>query len=124
MAPLDVLSPAAPAPVQTRPTPAYSLTATPTATTQIGKIATGDQFLRVFVYEGGCSGLKVGFEIDTVARDGDVRFAGNLVSDEESMNYIDGAQVDFVDNLTSSRFMLVNPNATGGCGCGSSFKTN
>jgi iron-sulfur cluster assembly accessory protein len=82
--------------------------------------------LRVFVSGGGCSGLQYGMafeaapqEFDTVVAVEGVR----LVIDTTSMMYLQGATIDFVDSLMGGGFRIENPNATSGCGCGSSFKT-
>jgi iron-sulfur cluster assembly protein len=83
--------------------------------------------LRVWVSGGGCSGLQYGMALDDQApEDGDQTFdnAGvKIVIDETSLHYMDGASIDYVDEGLGG-FKIENPNATGGCGCGSSFKTD
>ena len=81
-------------------------------------------FLRTFVQGGGCSGMQYGFIFDqTVADDDFVVELDNfkLVVDSVSMQYLEGATVDYKEELMGSSFVIKNPNATGQCGCGSSF---
>lgn len=82
--------------------------------------------LRVWVSGGGCSGLQYGMALDDQpAEDGDKTFenAGvKIVIDEMSLHYMEGASIDYVDEGLGG-FKIENPNAVGGCGCGSSFKT-
>jgi iron-sulfur cluster assembly accessory protein len=82
--------------------------------------------LRVFVQGGGCSGFQYGLMIEDGAGDADSDrvFESNgvkLFVDPISVRYLNGAEVDFVDNLTGGGFTIKNPNAKSTCGCGSSF---
>lgn len=80
--------------------------------------------LRVFVQGGGCSGFQYGFDLELESADDDLMFetAGvKLVVDPMSIQYLQGAEVDFKEDLTGSQFVINNPNATTTCGCGSSF---
>ncbi len=98
-----------------------------------GKIAqllneekTTEAGLRVFVQGGGCSGFQYGLMIEDGAGDADADqiFESNgvkLFVDPISIRYLNGAEVDFVDNLTGGGFTIKNPNAKSTCGCGSSF---
>jgi len=103
--------------------PQYELGITQAAADRVKSVAKDGQFLRVFVYEGGgCGGLKAGFDLDDTTRPGDVEFQADgarVVSDSESLQYIDGTTVDYIDTVAMSRFALINPNAVAGCGCGS-----
>jgi iron-sulfur cluster assembly accessory protein len=80
--------------------------------------------VRIYVEGGGCSGFQYGFAFDD-ARDTDFRLpmkeGFEVLVDTFSMNYLRGANVDFVDTIEGSGFKISNPNATGTCGCGSSF---
>jgi iron-sulfur cluster assembly accessory protein len=80
--------------------------------------------LRLAVEGGGCSGFQYRFGLaDTVEAD-DVaveRDGVTLVVDDVSLDLVRGAAVDFVSDLGGSAFKVTNPNATAGCGCGSSF---
>jgi iron-sulfur cluster insertion protein len=80
--------------------------------------------LRVYVSGGGCSGFQYGFEFDENVKEGDTQIKNDgvaLVVDASSMQYLDNAEVDFLDGLEGSRFVINNPNAKTTCGCGSSF---
>lgn len=82
--------------------------------------------LRVFVSGGGCSGLQYGMaleekpdEFDTVVDLDDVR----VLVDPTSIQYLAGANIDYVDSLMGGGFRIDNPNAVASCGCGHSFRT-
>jgi iron-sulfur cluster insertion protein len=80
--------------------------------------------VRIYVEGGGCSGFQYGFAFDE-PRATDFRLpmkeGFEVLVDSFSMNYLRGANVDFVDTIEGSGFKISNPNATGSCGCGSSF---
>ena len=83
-----------------------------------------DAMLRVSVSGGGCSGFQYGFAFDGTRNDDDLVFshAGvDVVIDEMSLELLEGAQIDFVEDMAGSAFRIDNPNATASCGCGSSF---
>jgi len=87
----------------------------------------GDLALRVFVSGGGCSGFQYGMALEDNIRDTDIvaeQHGVKLVIDEISINYLDGATVDYVDEIMGSGFKIENPNAVSTCGCGSSFRTS
>ncbi len=80
--------------------------------------------LRVTVSGGGCSGFQYGFAFDNARNDDDLVFshAGvDVVIDEMSLELLEGAEIDFVQDMAGSAFRINNPNATASCGCGSSF---
>ena len=82
--------------------------------------------LRVFVSPGGCSGFQYGMALDTAVQDGDEiieREGIRVLIDEYSMNYLEGAEIDYVDGLMGAGFTVYNPNAVSSCGCGHSFQT-
>ncbi|MGE0060399.1 MAG: iron-sulfur cluster insertion protein ErpA [Dehalococcoidia bacterium] len=82
--------------------------------------------LRVFVVGGGCSGYQYGMAIARQVEEGDISIDVNgvtIVVDEESAPLLDGAEVDYVEDLMKSGFTIFNPNATKSCACGSSFQT-
>lgn len=86
-----------------------------------------DLALRVFVSGGGCSGFQYGMALEDNIRETDIvkeQHGVRLVIDEISINYLDGATVDYVDEVMGSGFKIENPNAVSTCGCGSSFKTD
>jgi iron-sulfur cluster insertion protein len=83
-----------------------------------------DLKLRVSVSGGGCSGFQYGFEFDEQVKAGDTEIKKDgvvLLVDASSMQYLADAEVDFLDGLEGSRFVISNPNAKTTCGCGSSF---
>ena len=80
--------------------------------------------LRLMVVGGGCSGFtyKMGFDENIAEQDKIMDIDGiKLVIDEKSGLYLDAVEVDFQDNLMGKGFVFNNPNASGTCGCGSSF---
>jgi iron-sulfur cluster assembly protein/iron-sulfur cluster insertion protein len=81
--------------------------------------------LRLYVEQGGCSGLQYGMTFDE-KRDGDLAaaaFGVSVLVDAFSADYLRGAVVDFSDALTGGGFKISNPNAAQSCGCGKSFAT-
>jgi iron-sulfur cluster assembly accessory protein len=82
--------------------------------------------LRVFVVSGGCSGYQYGMAIARGREDDDLALEINgvtLLVDPESAPLLEGAEVDYVDDLMKSGFTIFNPNASRSCACGSSFQT-
>jgi iron-sulfur cluster assembly accessory protein len=80
--------------------------------------------LRLAVEGGGCSGFQYRFGLADAAESDDVVVETDgvqLVVDMMSLDLVRGGIVDFVDNLGGAAFKVENPNATAGCGCGSSF---
>lgn len=83
--------------------------------------------LRLFVKSGGCSGFSYGLAFDDSRADDDrVELHGEvpIVIDAFSAQYVDGAEIDYVDSLMGSGFAINNPNAVSSCACGSSFNTD
>jgi iron-sulfur cluster assembly protein len=83
--------------------------------------------LRLFVKSGGCSGFSYGLAFDDRIADDDrvEDHAGvSVVIDAFSAQYVDGAEIDYVDSLMGSGFAINNPNAVSSCACGSSFNTD
>jgi len=80
--------------------------------------------LRVTVSGGGCSGFQYGFNLDNQVQEDDVvleQFGTRLVVDQTSLELLNGAAIDFVQELVGSSFRITNPNAASTCGCGNSF---
>jgi iron-sulfur cluster insertion protein len=80
--------------------------------------------LRVFVQGGGCSGFQYGFTLDELQNEDDwvIEKPGlTVLVDSMSMQYMQGASIDYSESLMSSEFVIKNPNAQSTCGCGSSF---
>lgn len=81
-------------------------------------------FLRTFIQGGGCAGFSYGFTLDEYQNEDDFEFntgSFKVVVDAMSMQYLDGATIDYKEELMGSNFIINNPNATTSCGCGSSF---
>ena len=103
------------------------ITVTDRAADRIKKIIAGDPgktHLRVSVSGGGCSGFQYGFALDDTRNDDDIaveRNGATVVVDSVSLAYMEGAEIDFVDDLIGATFKVRNPQATASCGCGTSF---
>jgi len=107
-----------------------TITVTPTAIAEVQKFmeeqgATAETAgLRVAVLPGGCSGFQYGLNIEDEPQEDDEIIASNglrLFVDPFSGQYLEGVEIDYVTTMMGSGFTFKNPNATGGCGCGSSF---
>ena len=82
-----------------------------------------DKRLRLFVENGGCSGMQYGMSFDE-QKEGDTAVESDGVAvliDEKSATYLKGLNVDFDDGLQGRGFEIKNPNAKSTCGCGKSF---
>ena len=80
--------------------------------------------LRIYVQGGGCSGFQYGMVLDEPA-DGDQTFeidGVKVIVDPMSLRYLEGAEVDYKEDLMGGGFAIKNPNATSTCGCGHSFQ--
>ena len=81
--------------------------------------------LRTFVQGGGCSGFSYGFTFDEIKNEDDFEFPlgteYKVVIDAMSMQYLQGAEIDYKEEAMGSQFVISNPNAKTSCGCGSSF---
>jgi|TARA_B110000305_G_scaffold147340_1_gene163573 iron-sulfur cluster assembly accessory protein len=80
--------------------------------------------LRVYVTGGGCSGFQYGFSFDKLIDEEDTcitNSGASLVVDPLSLQYLSGSTIDYIEDLTGSKFIIKNPNATTTCGCGESF---
>ena len=110
--------------------PELALTVTAGASAEVKKfmdaegVAYDKGGLRVSVQPGGCSGFKYGLLIEDAPAEDDIVLAQDGYSvfvDPFSAQYINGVTIDYVTSMQGSGFTFKNPNATGGCGCGSSF---
>ena len=80
--------------------------------------------VRVFVQGGGCSGMEYGFTFDDSKNEDDWEIpagTSSVLVDSMSMQYLQGATIDYTEELMGSSFTIKNPNAQTTCGCGSSF---
>jgi len=110
--------------------PEVMVTVTPGACTEVKKFMEQEGVdpakggLRVSVQPGGCSGFKYGLLIEDEAAEDDMileQEGWRVFVDPFSAQYINGVTIDYVSSMQGSGFTFKNPNATGGCGCGSSF---
>ncbi|HEX8145143.1 MAG TPA: iron-sulfur cluster assembly accessory protein [Pyrinomonadaceae bacterium] len=110
--------------------PTMTMELTETAAAEIKKFMAGEEGLpetsglRVRVVPGGCSGFQYSLNIEEDSRQGDHILDQNgvrLFIDMFSAQYLNGVKIDYVTGVMGSGFTFTNPNATGGCGCGSSF---
>lgn len=86
--------------------------------------ASGPLRLRICVNGGGCSGFQYNFILDDAQTADDQVFEKNgigIIVDSVSLGLLSDAVIDYVQDLTSSQFVIKNPNATASCGCGNSF---
>jgi len=92
---------------------------------RLQEICDHDEFLRLSVESGGCSGFQYKFELDTtIAKDDCVieNQGVKIVVDTTSLNYVRGSTVDYEQQLIRAAFKLIgNPKAQDGCSCGASF---
>jgi iron-sulfur cluster insertion protein len=83
-----------------------------------------DAFLRIAVSGGGCSGFQYGLSFDDQRNEDDFTFERDgvgIVIDDVSLGLLNGAELDFVEDLMGASFQIKNPNAASSCGCGNSF---
>ena len=104
-----------------------AISVTERAARRINEIMAGEpagSMLRISVNGGGCSGFQYAFDVDRERQPDDIaieREGATVLVDQVSLQYMDGATVDFVDDLIGQSFKIENPQATAGCGCGTSF---
>lgn len=115
---------------QQAPATGFNMTLTERAAEEVRKFIAQEEVspetagLRVSVLPGGCSGFKYSLNIEERALDDDMVHEVNSVRvfvDGFSAQYLAGVTVDYVSSMQGSGFTFSNPNASGGCGCGSSF---
>jgi iron-sulfur cluster assembly accessory protein len=115
---------------QQAPAAGFNMTLTERAAEEVQKFMVQEQVapetagLRVSVLPGGCSGFKYSLNIEERALDDDMVHEVNGVRvfvDGFSAQYLSGITIDYVTSMQGSGFTFSNPNASGGCGCGSSF---
>ena len=81
-------------------------------------------FFRISITGGGCSGFQYNFIFDDAMTPDDCVFEyydTKIVIDDVSLELLKDGQLDFTEDLVASRFIITNPNASSGCGCGNSF---
>jgi iron-sulfur cluster assembly accessory protein len=82
--------------------------------------------LRLAVQRGGCAGMEYAMKVDAPATNDHVfdNDGVKIIVDSESLPYLDGCRLDYVDGLNDAGFKVENPNASRSCGCGTSFEPN
>lgn len=80
--------------------------------------------LRILVDGGGCSGFQYIFKWDEIVTAKDMIYQNAVLIDDISLPFLENATIDFVTNLMGQDFKIINPNATSGCGCGTSFSVS
>ena len=110
-----------------------TLTVSDTALAQLKNLIAGQPSerplgLRVFIQSGGCSGFSYGMGLDENEPQPDdhvidVDAGLKVYVDAHSGQYLEGAEIDYVDELMGGGFTIHNPNAMRTCGCGHSFQT-
>jgi len=104
-----------------------NVTVTSAATRRIAQILSKDESkkaLRVSVEGGGCSGFSYKFDLADKSDPDDIVIGDEVAKvfiDSVSLVYLEGSEIDFVDNLLGQSFQIKNPNAVASCGCGTSF---
>ena len=104
-----------------------AVTVTPRAARQIAKIIAAEgapKMLRLSVSGGGCSGFQYHFELDDKAAGDDLVIEQDgikVLIDATSLEFLQGAELDYADELIGAAFKVGNPNAKSSCGCGTSF---
>ncbi|HEX7173788.1 MAG TPA: iron-sulfur cluster assembly accessory protein [Pyrinomonadaceae bacterium] len=110
--------------------PTFALELTGAAVEEVKKFMSSEEGLpetaglRVRVVPGGCSGFQYSLNIEEASREGDhITETGGvrLFVDMFSAQYLNNVKIDYVTGMMGSGFTFTNPNATGGCGCGTSF---
>ncbi len=108
----------------------FSVSAADKVASLIAEEEKPDLNLRVFVTGGGCSGFQYGFTFDEKIQDDDTvieqtcsngQSSVKLLIDSMSYQYLNEAEIDYVENIQGAQFVIRNPNAKTTCGCGSSF---
>ncbi len=81
-------------------------------------------YLRIDVTAGGCAGLSYELRLQKTPYDNDLQWEQDgitIITNPESVQFLFGTKINFVDTLKESGFKYINPNASGTCGCGTSF---
>jgi iron-sulfur cluster insertion protein len=109
------------------PSPEMPVTVSARAAKRIAEILKSEpasMMLRLAVTGGGCSGFQYNFTLDDSRADDDLvieRDGATVLVDSTSLDFLKGAELDFVNDLIGAAFKVNNPNASSSCGCGTSF---
>ncbi len=91
---------------------------------RLADIDAAPKALRVAVDGGGCSGFQYEITLEDLPAEGDLvleKDGQRVLIDPVSLPFLANAEIDFSDELIGARFVIINPNATSSCGCGTSF---
>lgn len=104
-----------------------ALTLTPAAQARVQEMLEDESeksFLRIWIQGGGCSGMKYGFDLETVETSRDIVYEQDgvrVLVDAISAAYLQNSELDYFEDFQGSKFLIQNPNASATCGCGESF---
>lgn len=104
-----------------------SVNVSASAAKRVAKILVSEQdktALRISVEGGGCSGFSYKYDLVSEKTDDDFvieKDGATILIDSVSLPFLEGAEIDFIDDLMGQSFQIHNPNATSSCGCGTSF---
>lgn len=107
--------------------PGQPVTLSDSAVRRISRILSKEApgtMLRISVEGGGCSGFQYKYDLVTAREEDDLaigRDGAVVLIDSVSLQYMSGAEIDFVDDIMGQSFQIHNPLASAGCGCGTSF---
>ena len=110
--------------IKTKKATPFDLSDSAIAKISLLKESEENKFFRVYVTGGGCSGFQYGLNIEDSPESDDevLDISGvKVFVDPFSAQYLDGVEIDYVSSMMGQGFTFRNPNASGGCGCGSSF---
>ncbi len=106
---------------------AQNVSVTERAAKRVANILSGEadkNALRISVNGGGCSAFFYQYDLVSGKDEDDLVLesqGATILIDSVSLPFLDGSEIDFVDNLMGQAFQITNPNATSSCGCGTSF---
>jgi len=102
--------------------PNIRVSLTDNAIEKISTILKGNEFIRLYIQGGGCSGFQYMFDVVPAMEEDDIQVPGSrLLIDPLSYQYIENSVIDYINELVGSKFIVNNPQATTTCGCGQSF---
>lgn len=102
--------------------PNIRITVSDNANNKINTILKDNEFIRLYIQGGGCSGFQYMFDVVPTMEEDDIQVPGSkLVIDPLSYQYIENSQIDYTSDILGSKFIVNNPQATTTCGCGQSF---
>lgn len=102
--------------------PNVRINVTPSAIEKIKSLLKQDEYLRLYIAGGGCSGFQYMFDIVKEREEEDIQIPNSrILIDPMSYQYVENSEIDYETGLIGSKFMVKNPLAQTTCGCGQSF---